>query len=89
MVKCNRIDGKPCKCELRDPQIIYIIQRIVINTLKLLLGVLTNEERDELRTVTRIRHAITYLEMYMEEVKNSRESVADLVLRDHLYNNYL
>ena len=54
MVKCNRIDGKPCKCELRDPQIIYLIQTLVLNTLKLLLGVLTNEERDELRTVARI-----------------------------------
>ena len=89
MVKCNRIDGKPCKCELRDPHIIYLIQTIVLNTLKLLLGVLTNEERDELRTVTRIPHAKTYLELYMEEVKNNRDSVADLVLRDHMYNNYL
>ena len=66
-----------------------MIQTIVINTLKLVLGVLTNEEKDELRTVTRIRHAGPYLKLYIEEVENDRDSVAYLVLRDHLYNNYL
>ena len=88
MVKCNRIDGKPCKCELRDPHIVYLLQTIVINTLKLICAALTNEERDELRMVLRIPHARRYLELYMEELENNRESVADLVLRDEMYNMY-
>ena len=78
MVKCNRIDGKPCKCELKDLHIVYLLQTIVINTLKLICGELSNEERDELRTVTRIPHARRYLEIYMEELENNRELVADL-----------
>ena len=88
MVKCNLIDGKPCKCELRDPHIIYLVQTIVANTLKLILGVLNNEEREELRTVTRIPNAATYLKLYLEELENNRESIADLVLRDEMYNMY-
>ena len=88
MVKCNSIDGKPCKCELRDPHIIYLVQTIVANTLKLILGVLIEEEREELRTVTRIPNAAAYLKLYLEELENNRESVADLVLRDEMYNMY-
>ena len=88
MVKCNRIDGKPCKCELRDPRIIYLVQTIVANTLKLILGVLMDEEREELRTVTRIPNASAYLKLYLEELENNRESIADLVLRDEMYNMY-
>ena len=88
MVKCNRIDGKPCKCELRDPHIIYLVQTIVVNTLKLILGVLIEEEGEELRRVTRIPNAAAYLKLYLEELENNRESVADLVLRDEMYNMY-
>ena len=88
MVKCSRIDGKPCKCELRDPHIIYLVQTIVVNILKLILRGLTVEEREELRTVTRIPNAAAYLKLYLEELENSRESVADLVLRDEMYNMY-
>ena len=88
MVKCSRIDGKPCKCELRDPHIIYLVQTIVVNILKLILRGLTVEEREELRTVTRIPNASAYLKLYLEELENSRESVADLVLRDEMYNMY-
>ena len=88
MVKCNWIDGKPCKCELKDPHIVYLIQTIVINTLKLIFGVLLDEEWNELRTVTRIPHARRYLELYMEELEDNREWIADLVLRDDMYNDY-
>ena len=82
MVKCDAVDGKPCKCELTKPCIIYLVESIVSNTVKLVLGVISEKERDELQTLTRIPNAKRYIELYLEELDKNREMVADNILKD-------
>ena len=60
MVNCSGIDGRP------NPAVVYLIKAIIGNTLKLLLGIILQEERDEMRVITRIPNAKRYLEVYFE-----------------------
>ena len=83
MVKCDKVDGKPCKCELEDPCIIYLIQTIISNSLKLIMGTLNVFDREELRSVVRIPNAGRYVDIYLEELDRHREIVRDVILEDN------
>ena len=82
MVKCNKIEGKPCKCELGEPRVKYLIQTITRNTLKTLLGTITGSERLELRAAAQIPNAKIYLQMYLEQLDVNREYVYELTLEE-------
>ena len=80
MVRCNAVDGYPCKCELTNPCVVYLIETILSNMLKLLLDTISNEEREELRAMTRIPNAKTYLKLYIKELDNHRNMTSDVIL---------
>ena len=80
MVKCNKIDGEPCSCELEEPCIKYMVTTIISNILKFVLGTITHGERDELRQFAQMPNAGDYLRLYMEELDKEREIVGDIVL---------
>ena len=82
MVKCDKVDGKPCVCELEDPPVVYLIQTIISNSLKLIMGTLTQFDREELRTMVRIPNAGRYVELYLEELDKHRELVSDIILEN-------
>ena len=82
MVKCDKVDGKPCGCELEDPPVVYLIQTIISNSLKLIMGTLTQFDREELRTMVRIPNAGRYVELYLEELDKHRELVSDIILEN-------
>ena len=82
MVKCDKVDGKPCKCELEDPPVIYLIQTIISNSLKLIMGTINQFDREELREVMRIPNASRYIELYLEELDKHRELVSDIILEN-------
>ena len=79
MVRCNRVDGRPCKCDLSEPQIIYLLQTIVRNTIKHLLGTITRTEKLQLRAAVRRPNAKLYLEMYLEELTTHRNYIGELI----------
>ena len=80
MVRCNKIQGKPCRCELSEPRIKRLLQTITRNTLKTLLGNVTRAERDELRTAAQVPNAKAYIQLYLEELSNHRECLNELIL---------
>ena len=82
MVRCDQVDGKPCSCELDDPPVVYLIQTIISNSMKLIMGTLTQFDRQELRDVVRIRDAGRYVELYLEELDKHREFVSDIILEN-------
>ena len=80
MVKCNKVDGKACKCELAEPCIMYMVETIISNILKLVLGTINPFERDELREFVQMPDAGRYIEIYIEELDKHREIIGDVVL---------
>ena len=82
MVRCDKVDGKPCSCELNDPSVAYLIQTIISNSMKLIMGTLTQFDRQELRDVVRIPNAGRYVELYLEELDKHREFVSDIILEN-------
>ena len=75
MVRCNKIDGRPCKCELSEPRIVHLIQTFIKYLFKLVLDTLTEEERSELRAAARIPHAKIYFRLYLEELNAGRDCI--------------
>ena len=82
MVRCDKVYGKPCRCELENPPVVYLIQTIISNSLKLIMGTLTQFDREELRTVVRIPNTGRYVELYLEELDKHRELVSDIMLEN-------
>ena len=80
MVKCNKVDGKPCKCELEEPCIMYMVETITSNILKLILGTINQFERDELREFVQMPDAGRYIQIYIEELDKHREIIGVVVL---------
>ena len=80
MVRCNKVDGEPCKCELEEPWIMYMVETIIRNILKLILGTITGFERDELREFVQMPDVGRYIQIYIEELDKHREIVGDVVL---------
>ena len=80
MVRCNKIDGEPCACELDEPCIKYMLETIISNILKFVLGTITHAERDELRDFVRMPDAGRYLQLYIEQLDKEREIIGDIVL---------
>ena len=80
MVKCNKVDGKPCKCELIEPCIMHMVETIISNILKLILGTINPFERDELRQFVQMPDAGRYIELYIEELDKYRVTTGDVVL---------
>ena len=69
MVRCNRIDGHPCRCDLADPHVKRLINVIITNMMKLLMNTITREDRIELRAACRTPHAKQYLKFYLEHLE--------------------
>ena len=80
MVQCNKVDGKTCKCELEEPCIMYMVETIISNILKFVLGTISHAERDELRQFTRMPDTGRYLQIYIVNLDKHREIVGDVVL---------
>ena len=80
MVRCNKIDGEPCKCELEEPCINYMVETITSNILKLVLGTISPVERNELREFVQMPDAGRYIEIYIQELDKHREVIGDVVL---------
>ena len=80
LLKYNQVDGKPCKCELEEPCIMYMIETIISNILKLILGTISRVERDELRQFIQMPDAGRYIQIYIEELDKHRDIVGDVVL---------
>ena len=80
MVKCNKVDGEPCICELDKPPIKYMIETIVINLLKLVSGTITHGEWDELQLFVRMLNAGRYVRLYIEQLDRERDIIGDIIL---------
>ena len=65
MVICNKVDGKPCSCELVEDYIQEFIREVSILMMKLILGTITNTEKVALRRILQRPHAREYLELYI------------------------
>ena len=72
MVKCGRVDGDPCKSELTNPCVNYMVETIVSNVLKMVLKEISQFERDELLEFVRMPDAGEYIKIYIEELDNHR-----------------
>ena len=72
MVKCGRVDGDPCKCELTNPCVNYMVETIISNVLKIVLKEISQFERDELLEFVRMPDAGEYIKIYIEELDNHR-----------------
>ena len=68
MVQCSKIDGEPCKCELVEPCVNYLVETLTSNILKLVLRTITPFELNELREFTHMPDARRYLELYTHEL---------------------
>ena len=82
MVRCDKVDGQPCSCELEDPPVVYLIQTIISNSVKLVMGTLTQYDREVLRDVLRIPSVGRYVELYLEELDKHRELVSYIILNN-------
>ena len=80
MVQCNKVDGHPCSCELAEPCVIYMVETIISNILKLIMGSITPFERNKLRQFVQMPDAGRYVELYIEELDKHREIVGGVVL---------
>ena len=78
MVKCDKVDGNPCKCELTEPCVNYMVETITSNVLKLVLGTISPFERNELREFVQMPDARRYLELYTHELDKQREVIHDV-----------
>ena len=65
MVICNKVDGKPCSCELVEDYIQDFIREVSILMMKLILRTITNTEKLRLRRVLQRPHARAYLKLYI------------------------
>ena len=72
MVKCNKIDGEPCGCELEEPCVKYMVQTIVSNIVKYVLQPVTTADMDELQQFVQMPDAGVYLGLYIEELGKRR-----------------
>ena len=72
MIKCGTVDGDPCKCELANPCVNYMVERIVSNVLKMVLKEISPFERNELLEFVRLVDAGEYVKIYVEELDNHR-----------------
>ena len=80
MVRCDAIDGKPCKCQLNKPEVIYLLESIISNLLKLVTGAITFEQKEELRVLVQMPNAWIYLQFYLDGLDDHRNRVADAIL---------
>ena len=67
MVQCNKSQGNPCICDLDDPFVKNMIQRLTVISLKIMLRVDTFGDADELRTIMLHPHCTTWLQFYIEK----------------------
>ena len=65
MVICNKVDGKPCSCELVEDYIQDFIREVSILMMKLIMGTITHAERHRIRRILQRPHARAYLELYI------------------------
>ena len=72
MVKCGAVDGDPCKCELTNPCVNYMVATIVSNILKMILKEISPHERNELHEFVRLVDACEYVKLYAEDLDNHR-----------------
>ena len=63
MVICNKVDGKPCWCELVEDYIQDFIREVSILMMKLILGTITNTEKLRICWILQQPHARAYLEL--------------------------
>ena len=77
MVQCSKIDGEPCKCELVEPCVNYLVETLTSNILKLVLRTITPFELNELHEFTHMPDARRYLELYTHELDKQREVIDD------------
>ena len=80
MVRCDAIDGIPCKCELDNPEIQYLLETIISNLLKLVLGTITPDQIQELRELVRVPNARDYLQLFLIDLDEHRDTVAEDIL---------
>ena len=76
MVKCGMVDGDPCKCELVNPCVNYMVETIISNVLKIVLKEISPFEKNELLEFVRMPDAGEYIAIYIKELDNDR-GVAD------------
>ena len=77
MVKCNKIDGEPCSCELEEPCIKYLVQSITSNIIKYVLRTIATEDIDELQHFVQMPDAAIYLGLYVEELSKRRSELEE------------
>ena len=65
MVRCNKVDGHPCSCELVEEHIQDFLRRVSVLLMKLILGTITNEEKGRLRMLLRRPNAKEYIELFL------------------------
>ena len=65
MVRCNKVDGNPCSCDLVEPAIQGFIREVSVLMMKLICGTITNNEKQRMRSLLRRRHARTYIELFI------------------------
>ena len=75
MVKCGRVDGNPCSCELTNPCVNYMVETIISNILKVTLKEISPFERNELQEFVRMPDAGKYIGIYVEELDNHRRAI--------------
>ena len=80
MVRCNAVDGQPCKCMLAIPEINYWVKTMKFYLIKQSLGTITLEEFSELNTLLNMPNSRIYLNFYMEELNNERCELAENIL---------
>ena len=78
MVKCDKVDGNPCKCQLAEPCINYMVETIISNVLKLVLGTINPFETNELREFVQMPDAGRYIEIYIQELDKHRDVIGDV-----------
>ena len=65
MVICNKVDGKPCWCELVEENIQDFIREVSILMMKLILGTITNTEKMRIRRILQRPNAKAYIELFI------------------------
>ena len=80
MVRCDAINWNPCKCELESPEIQYLLESIISNLLKLVFRTITPEQFQELRELLHIPKARDYLQLYLINLDEHRDTVSQHIL---------
>lgn len=65
MVRCNRVDGNPCLCDLVEPVIQGFIREVSVLMMKLICGTITNNEKQRMRSLLRRPNSRAYIELYI------------------------